>query len=99
MLLFHFMLNILRNNESDNIKLDSIPKSLIGVIASFLNQKNYINFSKCNRYIYLGCNTPNLMQELNLYEINASVNLCLYPSIKHFKLNFNKVSKLMINTS
>eukprot|EP01084_Bolivina_argentea_P286152 490838_1 len=86
--------------KKQNIKLDSIPKSLIGVIASFLNQKNYINFSKCNRYIYLGCNTPNLIQVLILYKKpHSSVNLCLYPSIKCLVMNMNSMNKLMINTS
>eukprot|EP01084_Bolivina_argentea_P286153 490839_1 len=103
MALFHriTILNIIQTRKKkpkpikkQNIKLDSIPKSLIGVIASFLNQKNYINFSKCNRYIYLGCNT------LILYKkAHSSVNLCLYPSIKCLVMNMNSMNKLMINTS
>eukprot|EP01084_Bolivina_argentea_P081342 147302_1 len=51
---------------TQNIKLHTLPKQLIGVISSFLNQYDYINFSKSNRFIFIGCNTPNLLQELNL---------------------------------
>eukprot|EP01084_Bolivina_argentea_P194917 334508_1 len=41
-----------------NIKLNQLPKGLIGVIASFLNQYDYFHFSFTNRFIYLGCNSP-----------------------------------------
>eukprot|EP01084_Bolivina_argentea_P286151 490837_1 len=109
MALFHriTILNIIQTRKKkpkpikkQNIKLDSIPKSLIGVIASFLNQKNYINFSKCNRYIYLGCYTPNLMQELILDDKDhSSVNLCLYPSITYLHFNLQSTHELMRNTS
>eukprot|EP01084_Bolivina_argentea_P049575 91168_1 len=76
---------------TQNIKLDQFPKQLIGVISSFLNQYEYINFSKSNRFIFLGCNTPNLLQKLNINEIKnySSINLKLFPSIKTFKLNLN----------
>eukprot|EP01084_Bolivina_argentea_P130647 230625_1 len=51
------------------IQLNQLPKRLIGVISSFITQKDYIHFSQNNRWIYLGCNTPNLLQELNLIKI------------------------------
>eukprot|EP01084_Bolivina_argentea_P300220 517604_1 len=55
---------------TQNIKLDQLPKRLIGVIASFCNQNDYFDFSFTNRFVYLGCNSPNLLQELDLNEIN-----------------------------
>eukprot|EP01084_Bolivina_argentea_P300221 517605_1 len=76
---------------TQNIKLDQLPKRLIGVIASFCNQNDYFDFSfkipplysitpiyaitPCihifpTPLIYLGCNSPNLLQELDLNEIN-----------------------------
>eukprot|EP01084_Bolivina_argentea_P286150 490836_1 len=73
--------------RKQSLKLDCVPKPLVGVIASFLDQWDYIDFSKCNRYIYLGCNTPNLMQQLILFKkAHSSINLCLYPSIKSLVL-------------
>eukprot|EP01083_Nonionella_stella_P090395 252551_1 len=51
-----------------NIKLQQFPRAIIGYTASFLNQWDYIHFSVSmrNRSIYLGCNTPNSLQELEL---------------------------------
>ena len=72
---------------------------MIGYTASFLTQCNYFNLSACNRSIYLGCNTPNLLQELNLFSNNidfTKINLELYPSIKDLTIkldNFNKILK------
>eukprot|EP01083_Nonionella_stella_P111837 328371_1 len=45
--------------DSPNIKLDCMPKRLVGEISSFLSQSDYINLSKTNRFIYMGCNSPN----------------------------------------
>eukprot|EP01083_Nonionella_stella_P099493 279750_1 len=44
--------------DSPNIKLDCMPKRLVGEISSFLSQSDYINLSKTNRFIYMGCNSP-----------------------------------------
>eukprot|EP01084_Bolivina_argentea_P008006 14983_1 len=85
---------------SQHIKLDQLPKRLIGVIASFLQQndffKDYTDFSQTNRWIYLGCNSPNLMQQLSLTDVNdySLVNLALYPSVKHLKINLPQHQKL-----
>eukprot|EP01084_Bolivina_argentea_P052373 96227_1 len=80
-----------------NIKLDQIPQKLIGIISSFLNQHEYIHFSQLNRFIYLGCNTPNTLQVLNLRKTKnySSVNLYLFPSLKELKLNVRKCNQLM----
>ena len=58
--------------EPSALRLDSLPRSLIGVTASFLEQRDYARFSHCNRLIYLGCNLPNHLQELNLLGIDFS---------------------------
>eukprot|EP01083_Nonionella_stella_P114888 340066_1 len=79
------------------LKLDHVPKQLIGVISSFLPQFDYINFSKTNRFIYLGCNSPNKLHELNLKPIEhySSIDLTLYPSIHRLALDLSKCNKLM----
>eukprot|EP01084_Bolivina_argentea_P282810 484191_1 len=84
--------------QPQNIKLDNLPKSLIGVTASFLTQYDYINFSKCNRSIFIGCNSPNLMQEFIMVSNHPAVNLALYPSITNLYINFCRVHELMIQT-
>eukprot|EP01083_Nonionella_stella_P287733 979515_1 len=43
-----------------NIKIDQIPRAIIGYVASFLKQRSYIRLSMSNRSIYLGCNSPNV---------------------------------------
>ena len=79
-------------DSQSNPKLDGLPKQLIGATASFLKQQDYFNLSKTNRSVYLGCNTPNLLQELNLLDIEdySSINLALYPSVKTMRLKLSK---------
>ena len=84
-------------DEPQEHKLDMIPSPLIAHIGSFLNQWDYIDLSKSNRSIYLGCNEPNMMQQLRLYDDHecSNIKLKLYPSIKYFHLelqHFNKLS-------
>eukprot|EP01083_Nonionella_stella_P135251 411430_1 len=55
-----------------NMKLHQLPKAMIGFTASFLTQTDYCSFSECSRAIYLGCNSPNLLTMLNLYEISPT---------------------------
>eukprot|EP01083_Nonionella_stella_P159720 521359_1 len=52
-----------------NMKLSQLPRAIIGHTASFLGQWGYIDFSMSNRSIYLGCNSPNLLQALHLSDI------------------------------
>ena len=75
------------DSTKSNLKIDRIPNQLIGAIASYMQQKDYINFSKSNRSVYLGCNTPNLMQELDLLNVSdySSINLSSYRFVKVFR--------------
>eukprot|EP01084_Bolivina_argentea_P127162 224950_1 len=79
-------------HTTQTIKLDLIPKSLIGVTASFLEQSDYINFSKSNRIIFIGCNSPNLLQQLDLRKIRNynSINLSSFPSTKKLSFHLKK---------
>eukprot|EP01083_Nonionella_stella_P283220 963848_1 len=58
--------------DSPNIKLDCLPKRLVGEISSFLSQSDYINLSKTNRFIYMGCNSPNKLLELRLMDVKVN---------------------------
>ena len=51
-------------------EIDSLPSSLIGEITSCLHQQEHIRFSKSNRTIYIGCNSPNTMKTLNLETVD-----------------------------
>eukprot|EP01083_Nonionella_stella_P043116 116374_1 len=64
---------------SQNIKLDQFPRAIIGYTASFLKQRDYIHFSMSNRSVYLGCSSPNTLQELKIDDI---IDIKDYPVIK-----------------
>eukprot|EP01083_Nonionella_stella_P172219 590319_1 len=83
--------------DSAKIKFDRIPNLLIGEISSFLEQSDYINLSKTNRFIYMGCNAPNKLQVLDLRKLKhySAINLELYPSVHHLALNLFKFNQLM----
>eukprot|EP01084_Bolivina_argentea_P094621 170112_1 len=84
--------------QAQNVTINDLPQRLIGVISSFLTQQNYINFSYTNRFNYLGCNTPNLLQELNLIKYNnlnySAINLQLFPSIQDLRIKLPKFNEL-----
>eukprot|EP01083_Nonionella_stella_P310201 1101265_1 len=67
--------NIIRSREEKpkqlapkDMKLHEFPRPVIGYIASFLYHWDYIDFSVTNRSIYLGCNSPNVLQEVSLLD-------------------------------
>eukprot|EP01083_Nonionella_stella_P202662 740209_1 len=77
-----------------NIQLHQFPRAIIGYVASFLNQWDYFDFSLCNRSTYLGCNSPNLLQKLDLTDIDDSdsfINLALFPSVKSLTIDPSRV--------
>eukprot|EP01084_Bolivina_argentea_P104821 187674_1 len=95
--------NIIRNRKKKheqtmNIssQLSEISPELIGHISSFLTQFDYIAFRCTNRSIYLGCNTSNALQKLDLCEISdySNVDLKLFPKVKHLKVKLCKFDKL-----
>eukprot|EP01083_Nonionella_stella_P164401 543923_1 len=75
-----------------NIKLDQFPRAIIGYVASFLKQRSYIRFSKSNRSIYLGCNSPNTLQRLSLFTLKAysSIKLSSFPSVRMLRVDASK---------
>ena len=62
------------NTSPATKKLDSLPNTIIGEIGSYLQQNGYISFTKTNRVIYLGCNDPNTLRELNLIQLDKWFN-------------------------
>lgn len=54
------------NNEVDEERLDTLPRRIIGLCSSYLDQLSYTQLSAANRSTYLGCNTPITLQEVNL---------------------------------
>eukprot|EP01083_Nonionella_stella_P145906 458196_1 len=82
-------------------KIDGLPPALIGHTASFLPQSDYIKLSTCARSLFIGCNTPNQMQELNLlkreWKHHPTIDLSQFPSIKHLAIHYHKLGELLPN--
>ena len=53
-----------QTEEQSVITFDSLPRRLIGVFASFLEEWSFRSLSKVNRAVYLGCNMPIVLTEL-----------------------------------
>ena len=54
------------SDENTPITFDALPRRLIGVCSSFLDQKSYRQLSSVNRAVFLGCNTPIMLHEVNV---------------------------------
>ena len=54
------------DNKSCDDKLDTLPRRVIGICSSFLDQTSYAALSVANRSTYLGSNSPILLQELTV---------------------------------
>eukprot|EP01083_Nonionella_stella_P101299 286981_1 len=62
---------------------------------SFLDQNDYIDFSMSNRSTYLGCNSPNTLQALDLdfkFDIDdySSINAVTFASLKYLRIDPSK---------
>ena len=70
------------DTDEDALSLDKLPRSLIGLCASYLEQGSYASLSVSNRAIFLGCNTPNMLQEIyveyNRLSDHQSLNFCTF---------------------
>ena len=64
------------NNAVDDERFDTLPRRIIGLCASYLDQSSYVALSATNRSTYLGCNTPCTLQEVNLRYRSKSTDSC-----------------------
>eukprot|EP01083_Nonionella_stella_P315230 1138162_1 len=81
--------------------INGLPPALIGHTASFLPQSDYIKLSTCTRSLFIGCNTPNQMQELVLFKRewkhHPIIDLAQFPSIKRLAIHFDEFRKLSMS--
>ena len=54
------------DTASDAQSITNLPSTMIGEIASFLDQKSYARFSSTNRKLFVVCNSPNRLVDLRL---------------------------------
>ena len=74
------------NVINTNHKIDNLPSQIIGEIGSFLHQRDYALFSRCNRSILISLNSPITLQSITTH-INTRVALQNYPHIKSLSLS------------
>ena len=80
------------SNDADvqAVKLDSMPRRLIAHCASFLDQKTYGILSICSRAVYLGCNTPSKLTQVNVTYIcgpnKLPLDLSRFPFATNLKI-------------
>ena len=74
--------------------LDQLPQRLIGNVASYLVQSTYEAFSQSNRAIYLGCNSPNLVHDLQIGPMlrDNITKMPRYPFAKHVQMHVDALS-------
>ena len=79
-----------QTEENSSITFDSLPRRLIGVCGSFLEQQSFQCLSRANRAIYLGCNTPIVLTELAKHYRFADelrlFNFSVFPFVKRLIL-------------
>ena len=99
--------DIIRNRESTSTaritpNITNIPSSLIGEIASFFELPEYISFSRTNRNVFVGCNSPNRLKMLCLTETVTNVQdyslvpLQRFPQITCFEFNLKQISQFTV---
>ena len=85
-------------NASIKPNIKTIPKAIIGEVASYLSQTDYASLSTTNRSIYIGCNDPKTLKHLDLLKINnySCMNLSHYPQLIHLELKLTKFNQLSL---
>ena len=84
-----------KKHAISNAKLDKFPLPIIGCVSSWLRQSDYFHFEQVNRFIFIGCNAPNMLTELDFkYGVDySSINLAKYHSLRHLKIDIAKFSR------
>ena len=57
--------------------IDDLPSPIIGEISSYLKQRSYSSFTRCNRIIFIITNSPNRLTQIDIatHDNNTSANL------------------------
>ena len=83
--------------EQDCNKIDDLPTGIIGLCGSFLDQDSYGQLSNVNRAIYLGCNSPNTLRELEVeYQFpsdHQSLDFSVFPFARELTLRMNFIDR------
>ena len=85
---------------SSAMTMPSLPGALVGEIASYLEQRSYLNFSKTDRAMFIGCASPNRLVTLDLLRVRdySAIDVRRFPQITHLKLKLQKFNRLPLPT-
>ena len=86
------------NSNPCKSDIHTLPKAVIGEVASYLPQKDYVSLSKTNRFIYIGCNEPITLNHLDLKKVNnySDIDLLKYPQLTHLEINLTRFHQLSL---
>ena len=69
----------------------SLSTVLIGEVASYLDFEDHVDFGRCNRDTFIGCNNPCTLRELDLIGTDySSVNLCRFPLLRTLSVDIDQ---------
>ena len=87
----------IRNTECKCI--DQLPLRLIGNVSSYFQRKDYESCSQTNRTLYMGCNTPTLLQSVDTNNtcgqhqmMQRITQMPRYPFAKHVTVQISDVT-------
>ena len=89
-----------RHETTTGNSLADTPSQLIGEIASFLDYSSYISFSSTNRKMFVDCNSPNRLTQLDLSKFAVNdPSFCWknYPKLNCLYLNLHQMPSLNIS--
>ena len=70
------------NFDVNDERFDTLPRRIIGLCASYLDQSSYVALSATNRSTYLGCSTPITLREIKVnYKWRTE---CVIPDLSAF---------------
>ena len=79
------------SDEDTPMTFDALPRRLIGVCSSFLDQQSYRQLSSVNRAVFLGCSTPIMLHEVKVAfdspSDHKSLDLSAFPFARKLNLD------------
>lgn len=78
---------------------DELPRNVIGVVASFLEQEEFAKLSRSNKSVYLDCKTPPFLVSVRIIFDGKNIhkpmpNLAAYPQARELHLNLESRAQI-----
>eukprot|EP01084_Bolivina_argentea_P273586 466071_1 len=97
----NIMNQIIESRQDDEdikpLKIEYLPKNLIGEIASYLDQKHYSYFIQTNRKLYMNCNQPKTLQQIHINSKTnyKHINFAKYSTIKQISFKMKSIQLIV----